>query len=146
MGDGDIEVVFVKPGSMHGELRPSLKDYDHAANQIMISRIEDCEMHEQIVYASRKFGDERKMLNSFVIIRGEGDEKKELWVAKALPSCRCSVNRDAQGVKLALVQYMECLPPLKAVDETLDCVWLRWATTDGGKDENEVGRALDAND
>lgn len=55
--------------------------------------------------------------------------------------CLCFVKRDTEGVELALLQYMQCVPALNAVRETLGCVRLPWATTEGRQDESEVGRS-----
>lgn len=90
------------------------------------------------MYASHGFGSERKMVNSFVVVRVEGDEEEEIWVARVLLLCRCFVRGDTEGMELAFVQYMECVRPLDAVDEGLACVCLRWATTDGREDEGEI--------
>lgn len=56
------------------------------------------------------------------------------------------VKRDTEGSELAFLQYMECVPPLDAVDDALGWVCLRWATTGGGEDERESGTALKEND
>lgn len=50
------------------------------------------------MYASCEFGAERKMLNSSVIVRGEDDEKEQIWMAKVLWLCRRFVKRDADCV------------------------------------------------
>lgn len=123
-----------------------MKDYDRPTNQIRTSRTEDCEMHEQGVYASREFDAQRKGLNSFVTVGGEDDEREEIWVAKVLLSCRCSVKRDTEGTELTFVQYMKCITPLDKAGERLGCVCLRRATTDDEENECGVGTALKEND
>lgn len=71
---GDTWVIFLKSGFINGGCCATLKNYDRAANRVTISRIKDCEMHEQRVHVSREFGAQRKMLNGFVIVIGEGDD------------------------------------------------------------------------
>lgn len=82
-------MMIVKSGLISEGHCSTLQDYDRAADKIKISRTEDCEMYEQSVYASRGFAVERKMLSRFVISRGEGDGREEIWVAKLLFLCRC---------------------------------------------------------
>lgn len=71
--DGNILVIFVKSGLTGGGRCPTLKNYDRAANKVIISWTEDCEMQEQIVYVSCGFGAGRKFLNSFMMVRDNGD-------------------------------------------------------------------------
>lgn len=78
MCDNNIRIVFLKSGFISGGFCSTLKDYDHATNKVRISRTEDCEMHEKRVYASRESSAKRKILNSFVKIRGEGDKHEEI--------------------------------------------------------------------
>lgn len=51
-----------------------------------------------------------------------------------------------EGVKIAFVQYMECVLPWDAMEKALRCVCLRWATTNGPEDEKEVGRFIKETD
>lgn len=44
------------------------------------------------------------MLNSFVIVQGEGDEGEDIWVATVLWLCRCSLKRDVEGMEQEFVQ------------------------------------------
>lgn len=113
-----------------------LKNYDLAANRKRTLRTENCGVLEQRAYASREFGAERKMLTSFVVVRGDGDEQEEIWVARVLLLCRCPLKGYTEALKLGTVQYMECVRPLDAVDETLKFLCLRWAATDGENDDS----------
>lgn len=56
----------------------------------------------------------------------------------------CEERRTGRG--MAFVQYMEYAPPLDALVQALECLCLRWAKTDGGDDESEVGRFVKVND
>lgn len=60
-------------------------------------------MHEQSVYASRESTAERKLVNSFVIAKDDGDEEEEISVVKVLFLCVCFVAGDTEGVKLIFV-------------------------------------------
>lgn len=56
-------------------------------------------------------------------------------MARGLLLCRCSGRRDTKGVELAYLQFMECVPPLDAVDETLGCACLQsWKASCGQSD------------
>lgn len=78
-------------------------------------------LHEQRVYATQKFGADKKMTNSFVLIRGESAEKREIWVGKVLLLFRCVVREGRGGDEFAFVQFMVCVPPANVVDEALGC-------------------------
>lgn len=75
------------------------------------------------MYASGDFGAERKLLNRQVKVIGEGDKEKESCVARKLLLCVCSGEGD---MELTFVHYMECVPCLETVSETMDCVCRRW--------------------
>lgn len=95
--DGDDRIVFVKFEFQTEGCCSSLKDYYRAANQIGISRTEDCKMHEHRVYASREFDAERRALNSFVVMRDKGIDEKDVRVARILVLCHCFVKRDIEA-------------------------------------------------
>lgn len=123
--DGDVQAMFVRSGFIGRGYRPTLKTSGRAANNIRISRTEVYKMHEQKVCAILEFGAERKILNSFVAVGGDSDEGEEIWVARVLLLCRCSVKRDMEGLDLAFAQWLQCVPFLDAVYETIKCVCLR---------------------
>lgn len=104
-------VWFLKSETRSRGCSTNLKDYYLAASTIRVPRTEDFEMHGQKVYASRDFGTGRKKLNSFVKVRSECDERKEIWVARVLGMCRWFVENKPQnrtGEKLVFFQYTEC--------------------------------------
>lgn len=131
--DGNIWETFVKSGFLSGVCCLSSKSYDPTAHIIKAPRTESCELHKQSVYTSHGFGAERKVLNGFVKLRGEGDEGGKIWV-EVLLWCLCFVRRDTEGVVLALLQHTECIPRWDAADKALILGCMRWATTDGTDD------------
>lgn len=64
-------------------------------------------------------------------------------MARVLLLCLCFVNEGKKSMELEVLQYMKCARPLSALDETLGCLGLLWATGDGGKDEGKVGRSVE---
>lgn len=78
-------------------------------------------------------------------VKAESGDRIEIWVRNVVWLCCCVVNVDTKGAELGLIQYMTCVLPLHAMDETLRCVCLRCVTTNSGKDEDEVGTALEEN-
>lgn len=138
--DGDIGMVFVKSGFIKGGFCPSLNDYDRDLNMIKIPESRGCVLHEQRVYANHEFGAQKKLLNSFVLIRGESEGMEEVWVGKVLLLFRCVEKGRSGGAELAYVRYMECVPPLNNVEETLGCVCLQWATADSVEEQDGAER------
>lgn len=67
-------------------------------------------------------------------------------MARVLLLCLFSAKRDTRGVKSAFVQYLECIPPLNAVDKAFRCAYLRWATRDGRENKSEICRSVRASD
>lgn len=108
-------VMFVKSKFITEKFCLSLNDYDLGANSTKISRIKDCVLHEQTVYSILEFGDERKVLNSFVEAKDENDEGEEIWVAKVLIMFHFSVQRSTESAELVLVKYVKCLLSLNSV-------------------------------
>lgn len=47
-------------------------------------------------------------------------------------------NKDSDG--MAIVQFMNCIPPLHDVDDALECACLRWATIKCGENETKLDR------
>lgn len=67
-------------------------------------------------------------------------------MARVLSLCRCFGEEDTEGAQLTSVQYTECVPRLYAVGGVLECVCLRWATTDGRENESEIAGSVKEND
>lgn len=108
---GDFLVPFVNYGCMIGGSCPTLKSSHRAANKSEFLRTGDCETHKQRVLTNPESAAETKLLNTSVILGGEGDEKKDIYVAKVLLLCLYFVKGDTKGVELALVQCVECVSP-----------------------------------
>lgn len=98
------------------------------------------------MYASRDFGAERRTLRISVIARGEADEEKKVRMAKIVLRCRCFVTKDMEAGTLAIVEYIEFVAFLDAVNEPVGCVCLGWATKNGEEKANEVGTSVKEND
>lgn len=60
LGGGNSWVSVVRSVFTNGGCFPTLRDCDRAENKIRMSPTEDCEMHAQRVYASRRSGAEKK--------------------------------------------------------------------------------------
>lgn len=144
--DEDTRMMVLKSGFISAAFCRTLKTSDLGVNKSRISRTEGCGWHEQRVYASREFAAERKMLNFIVVLRGEGDEEEEILVAMVLSFCRYFVRRYTKGMEPALLQYTKGVPPFDAVDEAMGYVCLRWATVDGGENDNAVDTSVRKSD
>lgn len=76
--DEDVQAVFVKSGSISRASCPTLNEYNRAADKRRILRSGHCVLLEQGLYAIRESGSERRILNSAVVVRGEGVEGEEI--------------------------------------------------------------------
>lgn len=56
----------------------------------------------------------RKKNISSLVEGGDGDEEEETWMARELYLYRRYLRVDTEGKELTLVQYMECVPPVRA--------------------------------
>lgn len=50
------------------------------------------------------------------------------------------VWEDIAGSEMTAVQFIECVSPLKAVDDALGWECLRWTTAEGGENESSLHR------
>ena len=121
-------LTLVKSGYIVGGFTPSLKDVDVLNNFISTEGQTNSPLIRQRVFATHEFGPNKVPMYSYVLIRGESGGKEGIWVAKVL----LLFHMTFAGVKeqCAFIQYMECTTPLDDVDRRLDCVCLRWATSD----------------
>lgn len=80
----DVQMVFVKSGPIREELCSNLEAYDGALNVTRAWWTEACVQHGQRVFAGHEFGAEKKLLNSFVVLRGERSRKEKVSVEKVV--------------------------------------------------------------
>lgn len=138
--DGDEQMVFSKSGFIIGDFCSSLDDCDRALNVIRGSIVKECVEREQRAYASPQFGARRKILNSFVLLRGKTDGSEELCVGKVLLLFSCSVKEESNGYGLAFVRYMDRMTPVNEGDGALKSVCLQCAPLSCWDEEADVGR------
>ena len=81
----------------------------------------------QRVFADPSFGPGKVNRFSAISIRGDNES---VWFAKVLLLFRMKIP-STEEQQLAFVQYFEVTSPIDGVDDTLNCVCLRWATDDG---------------
>lgn len=144
--DGKVQMMSVNSWLISGGRCCTLKNYNRPANKIRISRFEDCKMHEHRVYASREFGAERKMLNNFVLARGEGDGKKKSGGGGTVVVSLLSESKQRErGTGTTAVHRVRSAFGVDAGDKKLGCICLGWATTDGEESKSILGRALKEN-
>lgn len=78
MSDTNVRMVLVKLELIREALFTSLDDRDAALTVHQAWEIEVCVLPEQVIYAGPQFGAQKKLLDSLVLIRGEGHGKKEM--------------------------------------------------------------------
>lgn len=97
------------------------------------------------MYATHAFGAGKKMVSSFVLVRDETGEEKEIWMGRVLMLLRCAVGGSKDGIKMAFVQCRERVISPDAVGGALECVRLRRAAAEGGQNESYVDSLERAN-
>lgn len=85
---------IVKLVSCRGEVCPTLSDYERFRNWAKILKTARYALHHQTVYAAWGFDVETRMMSSLVLIGGESDEEKKIWVRKVLSLSRYVVRGD----------------------------------------------------
>lgn len=65
------------------------------------------------------------MMSGFLLIRRKMDKENETGVGKVLLLFLCVVRENREGDGTEFVQFIECVPPLDAVDDALECICLQ---------------------
>lgn len=90
------------------------------------------------MYADHDYATEKRMLKSFVVIRGESEEWLETWLIEVLLMFSCAAKVDTNAAELASVQSTRCAVPLDDVNEALGCIFLQWAAAGHGEKESNL--------
>lgn len=88
----DTCMKFVKPGSVSTEFCLPLGGYDKSQNKIKFFETERCALHEQRLHVTHDFVLERNAVSTSLLIRGEGEKEKEIWVANVVLLLSCVVG------------------------------------------------------
>lgn len=72
-----MEMVSVKSLFINREIRSNLDNCDEALDILRAWQTENCKFREQKIYASEKFGAQKKPLSSFGLVRWERDGKEK---------------------------------------------------------------------
>ena len=126
--DADVHLEFVKSGFVQGGFTPDLTDYVSSGNYIAATRLESVTPRQQRIFATSSFGPTKQKLFTYVLITGEVEGVHQIWVARLVALFHVKYGQTRQ--EYAFLQYMQCVDPVDAVDSTLKCICLRWATTD----------------
>ena len=135
------ELLVVQSGYTHGGYVPHLSDCVEAPWGGTVLRHDKTVIEKDTTVRQRVFGigwqrQGQYRKQSFVVLKGEEEGEKVLWVAKVLLLFKLSATGHGDIQEFAYVQYMEVTDAVTGVDRALDCVCLRWATAD------EVDRTL----
>lgn len=136
-----VELVVVQSGFIHGGFVPKLSDCKEASWGDTVLRYDQNRLEQGPCVRQRVFGigwdrPGQYKKQSFVVLKGEEQDEKVLWVAKVLLLFRLCATRVGNIQEFAYVQYMEVTDAITGADRALDCLCLRWATAD------EVDRTL----
>lgn len=112
-------MVFVNSRLINGGVSSSLDDSDRALNALRAWRSETCVLREQSICVIQEFETQKKLLNSFLTIRGKSAGNQEMWAVNLLLLFQCLIRVEIEDEKLALLRYMECVPSSDEVQEVL---------------------------
>lgn len=127
--DSDVKLEFVQSGMVQGGFIPTMDDYNREENCISTERISTFQGISQRIFGTCRFGTVGSPKFSFVLLKGQDNNKEEIWVAQVLSLFH--VRKRGMHDECAFVHYMQCTPPLDGLDDILHCISLRWATDNG---------------
>lgn len=128
--DNEVGFTFLKSGYIIGGHLPTLKQYNHSTNTVKYSPPTQQFQIKQRIFATATFGPSKKKRHSFVLIKGGDADSPVYYIAKVLLLFRMNISNIMTNKEMAFVQYMEFTPPIDNVDDILNCLCLRWSTSD----------------
>lgn len=136
----DVRMVFVQSGLISGSFCARLDDYNKALIVSRASSAKESATLEQKGYRNPECRTQRRMPQSFVLVREKKGWRKEVWAGRVLLLSCFPVKRENDRDELAILHYMEYAPSLDATEEALKCVRLQLATSDSGEEDDDVER------
>lgn len=88
-------------------------------------RTEGCALREQRAYAGREPVAPKTLLSSFVLVRRNTEQKKEMGPENVPPPFRCLMKKKSECKKNLFARYIEYVPYLKEVEEALESICLQ---------------------
>jgi hypothetical protein len=130
--DFNLHVTIVKSGFIEALQTPSLSSFDNKKCKVLFNPDAVCVKSTKRVFATSSFGPSKKQMHSTVFMRGKGDgDRDEFWFGKIILLMRLYSEETSYEDEVAMVQYLTCTQPADDIDNTLDCICLRWETEDG---------------
>lgn len=84
---------FLKSRFMSGGFFPASSDYDRSRIRTENFETGSSVLHEQKVYATHEFGAEKRMMESYVLVRDYSDEEKKISVGRVTLLFSCVVGK-----------------------------------------------------
>lgn len=95
-------------------------------------------LQKQRTCATFELGAERKMNETFRLIRAEHDGEKKIRVGKELSLFRCAVGGHSENYETASVEFMKFVLPLDDAGSVLGVANVRRTAADDGKNTADV--------
>ena len=129
--DDNVILEIVKSGTIETFHTPTLESYSSERNKVLYNAPMRSQTFMKRVFATASFGPAEKKRHSFVFMKGSDDgSSEEFWFAQTLLLFYLKCDHMSFEQQYAFVRYMRCTPPLDAIDRNLNCVCLRWETTE----------------
>ena len=123
--DFEVLLTVVKSGYIDSYTTPSMSCYRKEKNVAVFQETPTHERQRKRVMATNSFGPTSKKIFSSIFMKSSDNE---FWFAKTMLLFHLSVPGFNLKEELAMVKFYTCTPPLDKIDDTLNCICLRWET------------------
>jgi len=129
--DDNINITVVKSGYIDSYSVPSLNDYDEKTNKVRFTQVPSNQTTRKRVFATSSFGPSKLQRHSFVFLKGCHDGGgDEFWFAQVILLFHINCEHIGFHNEYALIRFLTCTNPVDAIDKELNCVCLRWETSE----------------
>lgn len=121
-------MALFQSGFMLCDIFSCLEDYHKRKSAL--GNVAGAQNIVQHVFVCGKFGSDKAMKYSFLIIGWEKEKESVLWIAKILLLFVLKMQGNLAAKESAFLRYMQCTKSLDDIDRELGCLCIGWKTTE----------------